>query len=140
MFRSIDLRKHALGILVALGAVFWIFNAGSHPHYNVREVSAQQAKSLIDAGAIVVDVRGEEQYKARHIPGSILIPLEVLRAGIPASLTALRAQNIIVYCGDGVTRGPESADLLNKAGFTQAANLEHGIESWESAGYPLQHG
>jgi len=63
-----------------------------------------------------------------------------LRAGIPASLQLLKDKAIVIYCGDGVTRGPESTELLNKAGFTKAVNLEHGLESWSEAGYVLQKG
>jgi len=47
---------------------------------------------------------------------------------------------VIVYCGDGSTRGPEAAHLLAQAGFTQAANLRPGFSGWRDAGLPTERG
>ena len=113
-------------------------NAAS-PHFNVKEVTAIEAKALMDAGAVVIDVRDRSMSGATHLPGAMLIPLEVLEANL-AQLEAARAKSIIVYCGDGSTRGPEAAALLNKAGFAGAVNLKPGIEGWRSAGLPTATG
>ena len=111
-------------------------SAGRHAApSNVREVTAMEAKALMDAGAVVIDVRDRSMSGATHLPGAMLIPLEVLEANL-AQLDAVRAKSIIVYCGDGSTRGPEAAALLNKAGFAGAVNLKPGIEGWRSAGLP----
>lgn len=140
MFRSLSIRKHGLGIFIILAAIVWIATGAGQPHYDVKEVSTQEAKSMMDSGAVVVDVRGPESFKSGHIPNSIPMPLEVLRVGIPASIQMLKGKSLIIYCGDGVRRGPESTDLLNKAGFAKAVNLKHGVEGWTGAGYPLQKG
>jgi rhodanese-related sulfurtransferase len=142
MFRSIDLRKHALGVLLMTGVLVWLTNVGqgSAPiehRYNIREVSAQDGKALIDAGALVVDVRGQDQFNSRHIPGAILIPLDELRVRIPAALEGAQAMTILIYCGDGVTTGPEGTEILNKAGYPNAVNLKPGIEGWANAGYAV---
>jgi len=142
MFGSIDLRKHALGILVVFGFLVWISNAGNGPasverRYNVKEVSAADAKALIDGGALVVDVRGKGQFDAGHIPGAVSVPLDELQAGIPAALEGAQAKAIIVNCGDGVTTGPEGTAILNKAGYPNAVNLKPGFEGWKGAGYPV---
>jgi len=142
MFHSIDFRKHALGIFVVFGFFVWLSNVGGGPapiehRYNIREVSAVDAKALIDGGALVVDVRGKEQFDVRHIPGAILISLEELRAQIPAVLEGAKAKTILIYCGDGATRGPEGTEILNNAGYPNAVNLKPGIEGWVSAGYPV---
>ena len=49
----------------------------------VKQVTAAEAKVLIDAGAIVLDVRGEGVGNGSHIPGAILIPLVVLAVNLP---------------------------------------------------------
>lgn len=145
MFRSIDFRKHALGILVVFDFLVWLSNVGGGPapiehRYNIREVSAADANALIGGGAVVVDVRGKEQFDFRHIPGAILISLDELRARIPAALEGAKAKTILIYCGDGVTHGPEGTEILNNAGYPNAVNLKPGIEGWESAGYPVAKG
>jgi len=142
MFGSIDLRKHALGILVVFGFFVWLSNVGTGTNsvgqrYNVKEVSAVDAKALIDAGALIVDVRGKEQFNAGHIDGAISAPLAELQARIPAALEGAQAKSIIVNCADGVTTGPEGTALLNKAGYPNAVNLKPGFDGWKSAGYPV---
>jgi rhodanese-related sulfurtransferase len=142
MLNLIDYRKHFIGILVMLACLTWLSNPGRlGQHYKVNEVDVFGAKQLVDKGALVVDVRGPEQFNSRHIPGAILITIEELRAGIPAKL-AVEAKDraIIVYCNQGRAHGPEGTALLNQAGFNGAVNLQGGIEGWAGAGYPTKKG
>ena len=88
----------------------------------------------------MVDVREKDQFNVRHIPGAILIPLDELRARIPAVLEGAKAMTILIYCGDGVTHGPEGTEFLNNAGYANAVNLKPGIEGWAGAGYPIAKG
>ena len=104
---------------------------------HVKDVSASEAKALIDAGAVIVDVRGQGAYETRHLPGALAIPLAELKAAIPALLVSAKEKPIVVYCNDGVSTGPEGTQLLNQAGYGGAVNLKSGIEGWERAGYPV---
>lgn len=106
--------------------------------FDVREVGVDEARALIELGAIVVDVRGPDAYGGRHIPGAVSVPLDDLRDGVPASLASAIAKPVVVYCGDGVTIGPEGTALLNRAGFSQAVNLRPGIRGWTDAGLPVE--
>jgi rhodanese-related sulfurtransferase len=96
-------------------------------------VSLQEAISLIEEGALVIDVRDGPKT---HIPGALLIPLEVLNAHL-SKLEAAKARSIVVYCGDGSTRGPQAAHILTQAGFAHVVNLAPGIEGWRAAGMPV---
>lgn len=127
-----------LALLVGVTILILMMSVNRQAQFNVANVSVTDAKQMIDEGAIIVDVRGEKQYGGRHIPGAILITLEVLRHGIPSILPADKAKRIVVYCNDGLNHGPEGTALLNKAGYVNAVNIEHGIEGWEKAGLPLQ--
>jgi rhodanese-related sulfurtransferase len=140
MFSSIDLRKHLIGVLLMLACLGWMSNFDKVGHGDkVKEVDVSSAKQLVDAGALVIDVRGQDQFNFQHIPGAILITLEELRAGIPARLLAeARDRVILVYCNQGLGRSPEGTKILNKAGFASAVNLKEGIEGWAGAGYPTQ--
>src|SRR5262245_2934905 len=68
---------------------------------DVKDVSASEAKALVDAGAVVVDVRGQGAYETRHLPGALAIPLAELQAAIPASVVSAKEKPIVVYCNDG---------------------------------------
>jgi len=139
MTRTIDYRKHVAGIFVVLGCLMWLSMVSTANTYKVREVDVTGAKALIDAGALVVDVRGKEQFNARHIPGAMLIALDDLRSGIPAQLRAIaKDRPILVYCNQGLVHGPEGTDILNKAGFAGAVNLKDGIEGWVGAGQAVR--
>lgn len=133
--------NNLFALLLAAVALLWIAsNGGLHSRtqrYQVPEVDVQQAKALIDAGALVIDVRGAEQFAYRHIAGAILIPLEILRAGIPASIAAAKEKQIVVYCNEGIVHGPEATHILRQAGFTNVVNLRDGIEGWQSASLPV---
>jgi len=99
---------------------------------DVAQVSIPEAIALIDAGALVIDVR---ESPKTHLPGALVIPLEVLDARLP-QLEGAKARPIVVYCGSGTSRGPKAAQRLTEAGFTRVANLQPGIEGWRAAGLP----
>lgn len=104
---------------------------------NVPEVDLAQAKALVDAGAIVIDVRGKDAFDHRHLPPAMLIPLAILRAGIPASLEKAKEQQIVVYCNDGHTSGPQATQILLQHGYKNVVNMKPGIEGWANAGLPM---
>ena len=131
-------QRAMLTLLVAAAAILFAMGQASRSNFDVKSVSIAEANTLIDAGALVIDVRERDKYDYRHIPEALFIPLEVLRAGIPASITYAKSKPVVVYCGDGVTHGPEGTDLLQKAGFSNAVNIKRGIEGWAAAGLPVQ--
>lgn len=135
------LAAFAFTLLVALSiasTLAWNMNSRSD-RPAVREASVQEVKTMIDAGAIAIDVRTKAAAASAHLPGAMLIPLEVLQANLPR-LEAYKAHPVVVYCGDGTSRGPEAAALLERAGFSKVVNLQHGLEGWRSAGLPVAQG
>ena len=141
MDRINSFRSYWPPLLLLLFVGLW-FATGSNPpaptHFDVNNVSASDAKTLLDAGALVIDVREQDKFKLKHIPGALLVPLAILRSGIPASLASAKDRPVLVYCDDGVSSGPEGADLLAKGGFTRVVNLDSGFEGWERAGFPVE--
>ena len=135
-------RRGLLLLPVVAGCLYLLDQSPSPeaPAFDVKEVLLDEARLLIAAGALVLDVRERAAYESRHIAGALLAPLSVLSAGIPASLEHARTLRILVYCGDGTTLGPKGTHLLNAAGFAGAVNLKGGIQGWASAGLPIEHG
>ena len=62
----------------------------------------------------IIDVRNPEEVKAEGIPGSLNIPLLLLRS----NLTRLDTGVIYVMAGDGGKRAELSAWILNERGFS----------------------
>ena len=133
----IQIDRRALMFLpVAAGALYVVGNSPTRT-FNVTHVEVAVAKAMVDAGALVIDVRQKDRYKYRHLMGAMLLPLATLRLGVPASLAYAKAMPILVYCSDGLTVGPEGTELLNKAGYAGAVNLKGGIEGWVAAGHAI---
>jgi rhodanese-related sulfurtransferase len=127
------------GLLVLpFAALGWVAINRDDQSLVVPEVDLERAKELFDAGVLTLDVRKSESYAYRHIVGAMLMPLATLQAGVPATLAYAKSLQILVYCGDGLTIGPEATHILNQAGFAGAVNLKPGIEGWAAAGYPIK--
>ena len=119
---------------VLLLAVLWHAGRPGDTHaYKVTHVSLAETIALIDAGALVIDVR---EAPPTTLPGAMMIPVDVLAARL-ASMEVAKTQSIVVYCGEGSNLGPRAADALSQAGYTQVVNLQSGIEGWRRAGLPV---
>ena len=100
-------------------------------------VDTLAATQLINrSDAIVVDLRGAEDYAQGHILGAKNIPLADLerRAG---ELDKYKAKPVIVHCGDGNRAGGGVAALRRK-GFGSVHNLAGGYAAWQQAGLPVE--
>jgi rhodanese-related sulfurtransferase len=60
--------------------------------------SVSEVKQLLDQGAQLVDVLGEDEFEHDHLPGAINIPLKQLDATSAARLD--RNRPVLVYCND----------------------------------------
>jgi len=79
----------------------------------VHWVTEADAKSMVHAGACLIDVRLEEEYRGGAIKGSSNIPLYLLRL---KAATLDPNRRYIVYC-DTSTRSCAAAFLLTQRGF-----------------------
>jgi rhodanese-related sulfurtransferase len=101
------------------------------------ELGLVQAVQLVNADAVVVDVRSPERYQAGHIGGARNVPLERLAEDAGKRLGKARERPILVYCDNGLT-GARAAALLGKLAFGKVSNLRGGLEAWRREGYPLE--
>lgn len=82
----------------------------------LETVSYDEALSMIDKGAVLIDVRSEEEYGKGHLPGSMNIPLARLMDDIEsAPLPEDSETPLIVYCSYGI-KSAKAAGLLTEAG------------------------
>ncbi|MFZ5944637.1 MAG: rhodanese-like domain-containing protein [Bacillota bacterium] len=77
---------------------------------------------------ILLDVRTLEEYNEKHIPQSILIPVDVLKEQAEELLEDKEAP-IFVYCRSG-NRSAKAAEILVELGYKKVYNLG-GINSWQ---------
>ena len=86
-----------------------------------RLVPEAEARRLLAAGAVVVDVRSRGEYGAGHLPGVINVPLDGLGAAI-AGVVPDRSTAVLLHCHSG-GRSAVAQMILRRAGYAGAHNL-----------------
>ena len=99
-------------------------------------VDTLTATRLMNADAVVLDVREPAEYQAGHILGARNTPLAGLEKSA-ADLTRFKNRAVIVYCADG-RRSGRALEVLNRAGFSQTSQLAGGLAAWQQAGLPVE--
>lgn len=95
-------------------------------------VSPNEAMSLIHEGALLLDVREDDEWADGHAREAISVPMSRLAAQVQ-SLPADRL--IVCVCHVGA-RSAIVARALNGGGWN-AVNLSGGMAAWVAAGLPL---
>lgn len=92
-------------------------------------ITQEEAKKLMDTqeNYIILDVRRQDEYEEKHIPGAILIPNEEIRERAEAELTD-KDQLILVYCRSG-NRSKQASEVLEELGYTYIREFG-GINTW----------
>lgn len=98
-------------------------------------VSAAEAAAIVDAGAVLLDVRESHEWRAGHAPKARHIPLSQL-ARRAAELPSGRP--VVTVCRSGA-RSARAAALLAHDG-REVSNLAGGMRAWARAGLPVVAG
>jgi len=86
---------------------------------DVKMIHWQELSKLNAKDVCIIDVRDEEERKAKFIRGSLHIPVNDLRSKL-AELP--KDKEIVVYCEIGL-RGYVAYRILTQHGFTKVRNL-----------------
>ena len=103
--------------VAAVGGLWWL-RAGTIP--------GSDARTLVNEGALLVDVRTPQEYSEGHLEGAVNIPVR----DIEARLGELgdKQGSIVLYCRSGA-RSAKAKTLLESKGFTRVVNLG-AMSSW----------
>jgi rhodanese-related sulfurtransferase len=104
---------------------------------DTRRISIADAKTELEGGkAVVIDVRGEPSFKAGHIKGAKLIPLNEIAA---KSDELPKDKLIILYCSCPAEQSSlAAAHALKAKNISTTAALVGGYPAWKQAGYPVE--
>lgn len=97
----------------------------------MKSVTAAEARSLIETGAKLVDIRTPDEHAREYIPGAVNVPL--------AQIDSLQAGDcpVVFHCRSGV-RTKANAVRLEAATSAPCYVLEGGIEAWRRAGLEVK--
>ena len=102
--------------LIALANAVYI-TGGAPMTYKMVSMSEGIEIAKNNPDAIIVDVRHDDEYKAGHIPGAVLLTMETITAKTAAKVLPDKTQMILIYCRSG-RRSKIAAQTLLELGYT----------------------
>ena len=107
--------------IVVLGGSGIAYLASQNSSTSNEQNSSQKASAYdtiqkeLDAGALLIDVRTQEEFDTGHIKNAVLFPLQDIEQGkLPAED---KTTKLYVYCRSG-NRSAQATRILEKAGYT----------------------
>ena len=97
------------------------------------EAEVADAAAAVEEGAVLVDVREDNEWRAGHARGARHIPLGQLSDRLDE---LPREAPIYLICASG-NRSGRAADALRQAGFVKPINVRGGTAAWKRAGLPI---
>lgn len=109
-----DLAMHGLPFVWLLAVVGYDLLAKPK-----HRISGERAHELVDAGALLVDVRTPQEFAASHLDGAVNVPVSDLPRRV-GELPTDRA--LVMYCASGM-RSARALHALKKTGRVDVFDL-----------------
>lgn len=87
----------------------------------------------VPPGALLLDVREDDEWQAGHIEGAVHIPMSGLIQRVDE---VPKDREVVVVCKVGA-RSAQVTAFLKQRGWDNVANLDGGVAAWAQAGRPL---
>ncbi len=100
---------------------------------DIPEIDVQEAQKRVQGGALLLDVREQNEYDEERIPGAQLLPLSELMVRFDE---LPKDQEIVAQCRSG-KRSAQATDFLRAQGY-DVTNMEGGILRWKTEGLPTE--
>jgi len=124
----------ATAVLVAVVVVYEM-RARSE---SLVSVSPQDVIRLMNQGALLLDLRPQEQYQAGHLAGARQMRSdEILKAA--ETLKKHKEKAVVVYDDSG-SLGAAAVRQLAAQGFTRVFALRGGLAAWRADNLPVSRG
>ncbi len=102
----------------------------------VKEVSVAEAIERQKKGAVIIDVREDNEFSAAHAEDAKHMGRGIIDRDIVQTFPDKNAE-LILYCGGGY-RSALAADMIEKMGYTNVWSMAGGWSAWEEAGAPVE--
>lgn len=96
------------------------------------QTDAVDAAQQVASGALLLDVREQDEWDAGHAPGALHVPLGELSARVDE---LPKDRPIVAVCRMG-GRSEKATIALRNSGY-DVVNLDGGMRAWASAGQPV---
>lgn len=102
----------------------------------IREVSVEETREKLNAGANLIDVREDNEFEAGHARDATHLGRGIIERDIVEKFPD-KDSELILYCGGGY-RSALSADMLQKMGYRNAWSMAGGWKAWKDADAPTE--
>jgi len=102
----------------------------------VREVSVDETQERMKNGAVLIDVREDNEFDATHAAGARHMGRGIIERDIVQTVPE-KDTELILYCGGGY-RSALATDNLQKMGYTNVWSMAGGWHAWEESGAPTE--
>lgn len=120
---------------IVVAALIAVFLEIRHRASGSGSVGPTEAVLMANQGALMLDVRKDEQYADGHIIDARHVRGIDLEASVD-SLKKYKEKAVVVYCDTGATSAA-AARILRSKGFTKVVNLRGGLQAWKQENLPL---
>jgi len=104
---------------------------------DIAEILPDEAYQRQRGGALLVDVREDDERAQGFAEGALGVPLAELEAD-PARYLPARDADILIICRSGQRSLHAAASLLYQ-GYTRVVSVTGGTLRWQADGLPMQH-
>lgn len=123
-------------VLATLLTIFAALDTATVQAQGIIEVSAAEAKALIDTTPDLVIIDVSPAFRKGHLPGAVNYPLG--DGTLENTLPSLdREKSYLVYCHND-TAAIKGAQKLVAAGFPKVYRLKGNYSGWVAAGYAVE--
>jgi phage shock protein E len=103
-----------LPVLAVILIVFWLAR-------HATQIPERDALVLLQAGALVIDVRTAGEFVAGHLPVAVNLPLNEIERSVTRRVES-KDQVLLLHCQSG-TRSQQAVKKLRAMGYEKAYNL-----------------
>ena len=126
--------KRLLAFLVTASVAVSAY-AGEFTDISIKDVN----KLAESKSAVIIDVNGDDSFKAGHVPGAI--NFAAIKDNLANSLPKKKDALIVAYCGNPKCGAYlKAAKAAEKLGYTNIKHMTAGISGWKAAGMKTEAG
>jgi sulfur-carrier protein adenylyltransferase/sulfurtransferase len=102
----------------------------------IDEVDPGAVREQLQTGALVIDVRQDEEWSTGHIPGARHVPKSHLESRIEG-VAPDKSQAVILYCASGQRSAWAARTLIEDLGYEHVESMTGGFTLWKDRGYDV---
>ncbi|MFN8132727.1 MAG: molybdopterin-synthase adenylyltransferase MoeB [Solirubrobacteraceae bacterium] len=103
----------------------------------IDEVDPSQVHEQLGNGAVVIDVRENEEFESGHLPGALHVPRGHLEQRIEGAAPD-RDAHVILYCAAGNRSALAAHTMTELMGYSHVESMTGGITLWKDRGYEVE--